>query len=85
MKYPHIDSARGIAILMVILIHTAQSVHQAVLDFKFIPHIIHEYGQMGVQLFFVVSAFTLDNVSYFSHIWVGLDRGATRKSSKYED
>lgn len=59
MKYPHIDSARGIAILMVILIHTAQSVHRAVLDFKFIPHIIHEYGQMGVQLFFVVSAFTL--------------------------
>jgi hypothetical protein len=26
-----------------------------------------------------------DNVSYFSHNWVGLDRGATRKPPKYED
>lgn len=51
----YIDQLRGIAILMVIAVHSAQSV----------PHLagilsaLCGYGQMGVQLFFVASAFTL--------------------------
>lgn len=50
-----IDASRGIAILMVILVHTAQSidgVNASVMRMVM-------YGQMGVQLFFVVSAYTL--------------------------
>jgi len=55
MKYSYIDSIRGIAILMVILVHTFN-----VLDLE--PGVLSTlsvYGQMGVQLFFVASAFTL--------------------------
>lgn len=54
-KLEHIDSLRGIAILMVILVHTAQSVGG-------LPEwalMFTRYGQLGVQLFFVVSAVTL--------------------------
>ena len=54
-KLDHIDSLRGIAILMVMLVHTAQSVPE-------LPRwalTITKYGQLGVQLFFVVSAITL--------------------------
>lgn len=54
-KLDYIDIARGIAILMVMLVHTSQPVNgvtQLVGD-------IARYGQMGVQLFFVASAYTL--------------------------
>jgi peptidoglycan/LPS O-acetylase OafA/YrhL len=54
-KLEHVDSLRGIAILMVMLVHTAQSVPE-------LPRwvlTITKYGQLGVQLFFVISAFTL--------------------------
>jgi peptidoglycan/LPS O-acetylase OafA/YrhL len=54
-KLDYIDVARGIAILMVMLVHTSQAVNgvsQLVGD-------IDRYGQMGVQLFFVASAYTL--------------------------
>lgn len=51
----YIDSMRGIAILMVILVHTAQSVKNVSILFQYIA----AYGQMGVQLFFIVSAYTL--------------------------
>lgn len=55
MKYRYIDNARGLAILMVILVHTSQSVQ---LEWGIIS-ILSGYGQMGVQLFFVASALTL--------------------------
>ncbi len=55
MKLNHIDSIRGIAILMVILVHTSQKVD----NLNFITSIFSSYGQMGVQLFFVASAYTL--------------------------
>ena len=54
-KLDYIDIARGVAILMVMLVHTSQAVNgisQLVSD-------IDQYGQMGVQLFFVASAYTL--------------------------
>ena len=54
-KLEYIDSARGIAILMVILVHTSLSLPK-------LPPWAKEmasYGQLGVQLFFVISAFTL--------------------------
>lgn len=51
----YIDAMRGIAILMVIAVHTAQTVQG--LSYAMIP--LAEYGQMGVQLFFVASAYTL--------------------------
>lgn len=54
-KLPYIDAMRGIAILMVILVHTSQNFPGA----SAIPLAIAAYGQMGVQLFFVASAFTL--------------------------
>jgi peptidoglycan/LPS O-acetylase OafA/YrhL len=47
-KLSHIDSLRGIAIIMVIVVHTAQSVAN-------LPDLIKPfttYCQMGVQLFF---------------------------------
>jgi peptidoglycan/LPS O-acetylase OafA/YrhL len=55
MKLKYIDSMRGIAILMVILVHTVITVPGK----SKIIGAISEYGQMGVQLFFVASAFTL--------------------------
>lgn len=55
MKLQHIDTARGIAILMVIMVHS--SLH--FVAFEWLSLFFVRYGQMGVQLFFVVSAFTL--------------------------
>jgi peptidoglycan/LPS O-acetylase OafA/YrhL len=51
----YIDVLRAIAILMVILIHTGQTVHGLSGQIASLT----EYGQMGVQLFFVTSAYTL--------------------------
>jgi peptidoglycan/LPS O-acetylase OafA/YrhL len=51
----YIDVARGIAILMVIIIHTSLPVN-GLSDFSIY---VTRYGQMGVQLFFVASAYTL--------------------------
>lgn len=53
-KFVSIDIMRGIAILMVILVHTAQGINGLT-----ILKNISAYGQMGVQLFFIASAFTL--------------------------
>ncbi|MBI5943823.1 MAG: acyltransferase [Chloroflexi bacterium] len=54
-KLDHVDALRGVAILMVIFVHTAQSVPDLP---KWVLQITR-YGQLGVQLFFVVSAITL--------------------------
>jgi peptidoglycan/LPS O-acetylase OafA/YrhL len=54
-KLEYIDVLRAIAILMIILIHTNQTVQGVVPSVKFVG----AYGQMGVQLFFVASAYTL--------------------------
>lgn len=54
-KDSSIDIARGIAILLVILVHTSQLV-PGITD---ITIKILSAGQLGVQLFFVVSAYTL--------------------------
>ena len=51
----YVDAMRGIAILMVIVVHTAQTVQG--ISYAWIP--LAKYGQMGVQLFFVASAYTL--------------------------
>lgn len=51
----YIDSVRGIAILMVIAVHLSQQfVHMAP-----VFRAVSAFGQMGVQLFFVASAYTL--------------------------
>ena len=61
-KYQYIDSLRGIAILLVILVHIA-----TVLGFMYYPQFnehpifakfVHN-GMYGVLLFFILSAFTL--------------------------
>lgn len=54
-KYAYIDALRGIAVLLVILTHTAQPIAGLAgpLD------ALAKYGQTGVQLFFVASAYTL--------------------------
>ncbi|MEI8033181.1 MAG: acyltransferase [Chlorobiaceae bacterium] len=61
--YPFIDGLRGIAVLMVLLVHTSQRVgNDYVGSFKF--HFIETFvnaGARGVQLFFIISAFTLYN------------------------
>ncbi|WP_310426691.1 acyltransferase [Chamaesiphon sp. VAR_48_metabat_135_sub] len=51
----YIDVVRGIAILLVILIHTSKEIN-GLPEWIFA---IGDYGQMGVQLFFIVSAYTL--------------------------
>lgn len=55
-KLDYIDVMRGVAILMVIVHHTAQQGHIQM------PHflsVIFSLGTRGVQLFFIASAFTL--------------------------
>jgi peptidoglycan/LPS O-acetylase OafA/YrhL len=52
---PYIDAARGLAILMVILVHTSQSIG-GLPDFAAATA---QAGQIGVQLFFVASAYTM--------------------------
>ncbi|RYD83579.1 MAG: acyltransferase [Verrucomicrobiaceae bacterium] len=54
MKLGYIDSIRGIAILLVLFVHTANCTNTG-----WIPKSVTAYGQMGVQLFFIASAFTL--------------------------
>lgn len=56
-KYGFVDETRGLAILMVILVHTTQQVHN-------LPSFLATfgyYGQTGVQLFFIASSFTMCN------------------------
>jgi peptidoglycan/LPS O-acetylase OafA/YrhL len=53
-KYAYIDSLRGIAILLVLIVHNGTCLH-----FPKVLNRIVENGQYGVQLFFLVSAFTL--------------------------
>jgi peptidoglycan/LPS O-acetylase OafA/YrhL len=54
-KLDHIDSLRGVAIIMVIMLHVAQTQPHfvSVINKSFI------YGKFGVQLFFFLSAYTL--------------------------
>lgn len=54
-KKNHIDVARGLAIILVIIVHTALIIP----DLSSIVKKISGLGQLGVQLFFVVSAYTL--------------------------
>ncbi|MCB1754794.1 MAG: acyltransferase [Gammaproteobacteria bacterium] len=54
-KFDHIDSLRGVAVLMVVLVHTGQTISNLAPDLEFATR----YGQLGVQLFFLVSGFTL--------------------------
>ena len=55
MKLNYIDSIRGIAILMVIMVHAAQPFQNLNPMIKSLSY----YGQLGVQLFFIASAYTL--------------------------
>lgn len=54
-RFNYIDCLRGVAILMVILVHTSQSISDLSQKVK----IVLSFGQMGVQLFFVLSSITL--------------------------
>ncbi len=55
-KYDHVDALRGIAVLLVILVHTGKFFSP-----ELFLHTAAKFGQYGVQLFFVMSAFTLCN------------------------
>jgi len=55
-KLDYIDTIRGMAILMVIITHTAQ---QGVVKLPHILSVFFSFGARGVQLFFIASAFTL--------------------------
>jgi len=54
-KYDYIDSLRGVAILLVIMVHTAQRFQ---IQDNWIDSIT-KFGQMGVILFFCISSITL--------------------------
>lgn len=57
-RFRFIDSLRGIAILMVLMLHVGQQGA----DYYYFPSILQKCilnGRLGVQLFFMVSAFTL--------------------------
>jgi peptidoglycan/LPS O-acetylase OafA/YrhL len=56
-RFDYIDSSRGIAILMVVFVHTSQSITGLNANTK----ILSNFCQLGVQLFFVLSAFTMCN------------------------
>jgi peptidoglycan/LPS O-acetylase OafA/YrhL len=59
--FPFIDGLRGIAILMVVAVHTSQRIGNAAAgSFRFpaLEHIVNS-GARGVQLFFMLSSFTL--------------------------
>ncbi len=59
-KYEYIDSLRGIAVLMVVMVHVANFFKISTTEF-FHPLLcwILYNGRMGVQLFFIISSFTL--------------------------
>lgn len=59
-KIASVDMFRGIAILMVILVHSSQLIYP--FGYSFLAE-ISVYGQYGVQMFFLVSALTL-SISY---------------------
>jgi len=54
-KLQHIDTLRGFAVLQVMLVHTAQSV----LGLSPAIWSVLNYGKTSIQLFFLVSAFTI--------------------------
>lgn len=59
-KYEYLDSMRGIAILLVVLGHVGNMIGDQ--SFKYFPEFISQFiynGHLGVQMFFVVSAYTL--------------------------
>lgn len=63
--YSFIDGLRGIAVLMVLLVHTSHKVgneHSGSFHFR-LSEIFVNFGARGVQLFFLLSAFTLFNSS----------------------
>lgn len=63
-KYEYIDSLRGIAILLVIVVHAGFVLEYTMYYFpQWLINAIHS-GQYGVQLFFIVSAYTLTMSHY---------------------
>jgi peptidoglycan/LPS O-acetylase OafA/YrhL len=54
-RLDYVDSLRGVAILLVIIVHTGQSISNIAFPLKSLTR----FGQMGVQLFFVLSALTM--------------------------
>lgn len=66
-KYEYIDSLRGIAILLVILVHIGYNLDNTMSYFSLGLINTISYCQCGVQLFFLVSAYTL-TLSYYSRI-----------------
>ena len=59
-KYEYLDSMRGIAILLVILGHVGNMIGEQA--YAYFPSYLQQFiynGHLGVQMFFVVSAFTL--------------------------
>ena len=60
---PFIDGVRGVAVLLVLLVHTSQFVANDIQGrFNFyLSELFVNWGARGVQLFFIVSAFTLFN------------------------
>lgn len=59
-KYEYIDSLRGIAVLMVLMVHVANFFKISTTEYfsGFLFGILYS-GRMGVQLFFIISSFTL--------------------------
>lgn len=53
-KYKYIDALRGVAILLVIMVHCSQR-----FDLPPLINQLMQIGPKGVQLFFIISAFTL--------------------------
>jgi len=50
-----LDTLRGLALVMVVAIHCSQSYHSVF----GISHLLAPYGSLGVQLFFIISGFTM--------------------------
>lgn len=71
MRYKYIDGLRGIAILMVIFVHVSGFSGNNMGGFFYFPFLqkYMDAGTRGVQLFFIISAFTLysSSIQRFAH------------------
>lgn len=76
-KFEYLDSMRGIAILLVIIGHVGNMIGE--FTYSYFPDFLQKFiynGHLGVQMFFVVSAFTL-MISYENR------KGETQATKKF--
>ncbi|HUN21926.1 MAG TPA: acyltransferase [Anaerolineales bacterium] len=67
MKIKSLDGLRGIAILSVMILHLVPTLPPAPTPLFSFLYKLSSFGQMGVDLFFVLSGFLITRILYISH------------------